>query len=75
VLHDVVTIERIMAKGRDNPDALWLSPRQAADLLGVSVEQVRRLAREGRLPSVKVGRAVRFKRSVIENLDELPPDA
>ncbi|MGI8681284.1 MAG: helix-turn-helix domain-containing protein [Mycobacteriales bacterium] len=60
--------------GDDDPDGTWLTPKQVAGILGVSLETVRRLARAGQLPHIKVGRALRFKRSVIENLDELPPD-
>lgn len=68
----IARIERIMPRSRDNPDALWLSTRQVADMLGVSIEQVRRLARSGELPSIKIGKSLRFRRSIIENLDELP---
>ncbi len=64
-----------MPKSRDNPDAMWISTRQVADLLGVSIEQVRRLSRSGELPSIKIGKSLRFRRSIIENLDKLEPDS
>jgi len=64
-----------MPKSRDNADAMWISTRQVADLLGVSIEQVRRLSRSGELPSIKIGKSLRFRRSVIENLDKLEPDS
>lgn len=55
----------------DGPEdeAVWLTAADAAKLLGVSTEQVRRLARQGRLPHAKVGRELRFKRRRLENLD------
>ena len=67
-------IGHTMPSQRDDPDPIWLSARQVASLLGISTEQVRRLSRTGAIPSIKIGGALRFKRSVIENLDELPPD-
>lgn len=64
-----------MPRSDADAEPLWLSARQVAGLLGISTEQVRRLARSKAIPSIKIGGALRFKRSVIENLDELPPDA
>jgi len=58
--------------GGDDTDGLWLTPPQVAAILHVSVETVRRLAREGQLPHIKLGGSLRFKRSTIENLDQLP---
>ena len=37
-----------------------VGPEAIADTLGVTAEYMRRLAREGRIPSVKVGKYVRF---------------
>ncbi len=62
-----------MAEG-DDPDALWINARQVAAMLGISTEVVRRLARANKLPHIKIGGSLRFKRSTIENLDELPAD-
>jgi len=49
-------------KDHDDPA---LTVRQAAKLLGVHEETVRRLARRGEIPSFKVGRSWRFRREVL----------
>lgn len=38
-----------------------LTTREVADLIGCSVEHVRRLAREKRIPRIEVGRGYRFR--------------
>ncbi len=50
------------------------APRQVGAMLGISTEVVRRLARANKLPHIKVGGSLRFKRSVIENLDQVDTD-
>ncbi len=48
-------------------DAKLLTAEEVAELLSVSVSWVRREARAGRLPSIPLGRSVRFRRvSVLE---------
>ena len=71
---DTGTLDQDMAADDDTDGGVWLTPPQVAAVLHVSVETVRRLAREGRLPHIKVGGSLRFKRSVIENLDQLDID-
>lgn len=46
-------------------DSEILNARGAAQSLGVSAALILRLAREGKLPGKKVGRAWRFRRSAI----------
>jgi excisionase family DNA binding protein len=43
-----------------------LSPDEVSGLLGVERVTVIRLARAGKIPSIKVGKAVRFRPSTIE---------
>ena len=45
-----------------------LSVQEAADLLHISVKRVQAMAREGRLPAVRVGRRWLFHRSALERL-------
>lgn len=45
-----------------------LTPKQAAAILGVHVETIRRMTRRGELSSVKVGVSTRIPRRVIEAL-------
>tara|TARA_R110000868_G_scaffold330273_1_gene591215 strand:- start:4520 stop:4693 length:174 start_codon:yes stop_codon:yes gene_type:complete len=50
-------------------DPLQLSTiSQAADLLQVNPRTIRRLIDAGKLPSVRVGRAIRIRRSDLEQL-------
>lgn len=44
-----------------------LNTREAAELLGVYVETVRRLARKGEIPSYKIGKDWRFRREALIN--------
>jgi excisionase family DNA binding protein len=48
----------------DAPDVL--TPEEAADLLRVTVDTVRKLLREGKLPGAKVGREWRLLRRDLE---------
>lgn len=42
-----------------------MTPREAAEFLRLGVSTLREWAREGRLPSVKLGRQVRFRRTAL----------
>ncbi|NIW23246.1 MAG: helix-turn-helix domain-containing protein [Gammaproteobacteria bacterium] len=42
-----------------------LTAAQVADLLSMNVQEVRRLAREGTLPSRRIGKAYRFFRDEV----------
>lgn len=44
-----------------------LTPKDVAGLLSLPVSTVYELARGGRLPSLRIGRAVRFERHDLEN--------
>lgn len=44
----------------------WLDTRGAAELLGVSSRTVSNYARSGALPSSRIGRLLRFRRSDLE---------
>lgn len=63
----VLAVGAALASQRD--DAL-LSPKQAADALGVSKELIYDLCRTGRLRSRKIGRAVRIHPDDLHDLDE-----
>lgn len=52
------------------PDVL--STEQAAQFLGVDQQTIRREARSGRLPTLKVGRKYRFRRHDLLNVFEEP---
>jgi len=52
-----------------------LTTRQAATLLGVHVETIRRLARRAEIPSFKVGKDWRFKASALRDWAERTGDA
>jgi excisionase family DNA binding protein len=47
--------------------SLYLSPRETADLLGVSRQTVYRLCNRGVLPSVRVGGQIRVPRRELTN--------
>jgi excisionase family DNA binding protein len=47
-----------------------LDKRQAAVLLGCSVPTIERLVAAGKIPSIKVGRLRRFRRSDLTGMDE-----
>lgn len=57
---------------RMSPDRL-LRVREAADRLAISEGQIRRLAREGKIPSVKLGACVRFRPEDIEAAMNVEP--
>lgn len=48
----------------------WVNVREAAEILGVSIPTVERRTREGIIPSEKLGRLRRYKRSVLLALSE-----
>ena len=50
----------------------YLDTAEAAKVLKVSTKVVRRLAAEGRLPGVKIGREWRFRRGDLRNLPPTP---
>lgn len=53
-------------------DAGLLNAREVADLLGVSHEYVWQLSREGRIPTVTLGRARRYRwASILEWLERI----
>ena len=51
-----------------NPQKELLTPEEAADLLSLNIETVRRMLREERLPGVKIGDNWRIQRSAIDEL-------
>jgi excisionase family DNA binding protein len=53
----------------DTPNAAdLLDPAEVANLFRVSRQTVVAWAREGRLPSARIGRTLRFRRCVIEDV-------
>lgn len=50
-----------------NPREALLTPEEVAAMLRVARKTVVVMAREGKLPSVRVGRFVRFERGQIEH--------
>jgi excisionase family DNA binding protein len=51
-------------------DKRLLNPREAAQYLGLKVDTVYRTARLRELPSVKVGRCLRFDRNALDRFVE-----
>jgi excisionase family DNA binding protein len=47
-----------------------LSQREAAEILSLSEQTVRRLTREGRLPAVRIGASVRYREADLETFIE-----
>jgi excisionase family DNA binding protein len=58
------TIDRELGP-RKAPAAL-MKAREAADYLSMSEEWVRQRGRDGTLPTVKLGAAIRFRRSALD---------
>lgn len=58
---------------RMSPSQQVLNTQEAATLLGVHKETVRRLARKGALPCFKIGKDWRFRRDALLQWMELPP--
>ncbi len=48
------------------PDPL-LDPQQAADMLGISAWQVRKMARDRQLPAIRLGKYWRFRQSSLQD--------
>lgn len=48
----------------------WLGTGEAADELGLTLQGLYRVIDEGRLPTVRVGRVIRIRRSDVEQLGE-----
>ena len=46
----------------------YLTPKQTAELLAISVTTVRRAIKAGTLPAVKIGTAVRINANDLDNL-------
>jgi len=47
----------------DKSESILLRPREAAEMLGLSLSEVYQLARREELPVVRIGRAVRLHRA------------
>ena len=69
-----------MFKSKPNPDAprVLLTQREACQALRVSAPTLRQLTRDGRLPVVQIGRAVRYRLADLEAFaaaaaDDQPP--
>lgn len=48
----------------------YLTEQIVSEMLGIKPRQVRQLAQEGKLPSVKIGKAVRFPQDRLETFLE-----
>ncbi len=70
----MATVDRFseqLAEGEDAGVRLWTAEK-VAELLGVSHEYVWQLSREGRIPTVSLGRSRRYRRdSVLAWLAEI----
>ncbi|MDP8943092.1 MAG: helix-turn-helix domain-containing protein [Actinomycetota bacterium] len=65
--HAVVAVQRSRPYPPDSPPSL-LTTREVARVLAISEPSVRRLAREGALPRVRIGSSVRFRRRDVAEL-------
>ena len=54
-----------MVQDRDNPEPLWTA-EQVASYLGLHIQTVYQKAASGDMPSLKIGRGLRFRPSAIE---------
>lgn len=52
--------------GRENLPDRYLRPSEAAEYLGLAESTVRNKASKGELPFVKIGAALRFRRSALD---------
>ncbi len=59
----MATVDRLRAR-RGSESCLWTA-HEVAELLGVSHEYVWQLSREGRIPTVSLGRTRRYRRESI----------
>jgi len=62
--------ERFQIVSNSSVDKRLLNPREAALYLGLKVDTVYRKARLRELPSVKVGRCLRFDKNALDRLIE-----
>ncbi len=58
------TVRRLISPPAPTPELL--TTKQAACRLGVSESQIRKLEKDGALPAVRIGRAVRYRPSDLE---------
>jgi excisionase family DNA binding protein len=58
----------------DNEPPEWLTQAEAAALLRISIKMLRAETAAGRVPAVKFGRTVRYRRATLLNLDQVDPD-
>jgi excisionase family DNA binding protein len=56
----------------DRPVHEMLTPKQAATAVGVSVDLIYDLCRDGKLRHQKIGRAIRIHAADLENFDSKP---
>jgi excisionase family DNA binding protein len=61
-------MEEIMANSN-----YYLSPQQAADMLGLSLITIRRHLNSGKIPATKIGNRWRIKRDDIDDLFSIQP--
>lgn len=59
--------QEVVAAAQDRADQALLNAEATATYLNMSEEWVRKAAREGRLPSVKVGRSLKFSRASLDS--------
>jgi excisionase family DNA binding protein len=55
-------------RGRGGTDAEYLSPKEAAQVIGVSEKTIRRRIADGTLPAVQFGQLWRIRRSDLERV-------
>jgi excisionase family DNA binding protein len=58
----------------DNEPPEWLTQAEAAALLRITTKMLRAETKAGRVPAVKFGRTVRYRRATLLNLDRADPD-
>jgi excisionase family DNA binding protein len=69
----MATVDRLRhhRAASESEGSLWTA-HEVADLLGVSHEYIWQLSREGRIPTVSLGRARRYRReSILAWLEEI----
>lgn len=61
---------RVPAPNGKRPNGGLFTPDELAERWSVPKSQVYRLAREGKLPAVRIGRYVRFAETAVERFEE-----
>lgn len=66
LVREAVREELTTKRPANDPDVVYMTPKQVAEILNCSTRSVQRLATAKELPSRRVGRDLRFRRVDVE---------